>query len=52
MSILASGAIRPEEAVKYVCNEQAIESVVFGASNKQHIIETKNLIERYSSNGN
>jgi hypothetical protein len=47
MSILASGAVRPEEAVEYVCNHQRIKSVVFGASSKQHIVETKNLIDRY-----
>jgi hypothetical protein len=47
MSILASGAIEPDEAVEYVCRQPAIQSIVFGASNKQHIIETKNLIERY-----
>jgi len=49
MSILASGAVKPEEAVEYVCRQQAIQSVVFGASSKQHIIETKKLIESYSS---
>ena len=49
MSILASGAVKPEEAVEYVCRQQAIQSVVFGASSKQHIIETKELIESYSS---
>jgi len=47
MSILASGAVPPEEAVKYVCQHNSIRSVVFGASSRQHIIETKNLIERY-----
>jgi hypothetical protein len=47
MSILASGAVRPEEAVEYVCHQQGIQSVVFGASSRQHIVETKNLIERY-----
>ena len=47
MSILASGAIKPEEAVKYVCEQQSIKSIVFGASSKNHIVDTKNLIERY-----
>lgn len=50
MSILASGAVKPEEAVEYVCRQPAIKSIVFGASRKQHILETKELIERYSSN--
>jgi len=48
MSILASGAVKPEEAVEYICSQLAIKSIVFGASNKQHIIETKELIERHS----
>lgn len=45
MSILASGAIKPKEAVEYVCKQLNIKSVVFGASNRQHIEETKKLIE-------
>jgi hypothetical protein len=48
MSILASGAVKPEEAVEYVCRHPAIKSIVFGASSKQHITETKELIEKYS----
>lgn len=49
MSILASGAVKAEEAVKYICDQPAIKSIVFGASSRQHIIETKELIEKYSS---
>ena len=48
MSILASGAVNPKEAVEYVCRQPAIKSIVFGASSKQHIVETKELIEHYS----
>lgn len=48
MSILASGAVNPAEAVEYVCSQQAIKSIVFGASSRQHISETKNLIEKYT----
>lgn len=48
MSIFASGAIKPKEAVEYACRQPAIQSIVFGASSKQHIIETKELIENYS----
>jgi hypothetical protein len=47
MSILASGAVKPEEAVEYVCRLPSIQSIVYGASSRQHIVETKNLIERY-----
>jgi hypothetical protein len=52
MSILASGAVKADEAVAYVCNQKNIQSIVFGASSRQHIAETKELIERYSSHGN
>jgi len=48
MSILASGAIRPKEAIEYVCSQSSIRSIVFGASSSQHIVETKELIESYS----
>ena len=47
MSILASGAVKAEEAVEYVCQQPAVQSIVFGASSKQHIVETKELIEKY-----
>ena len=48
MSILASGGVKPKDAVEYICNQKAIQSIVFGASSKQHIIETKELIDRFS----
>jgi len=48
MSILASGAIKPKDAVEYICNQKTIQSIVFGASSRQHIMETKELIERYT----
>jgi hypothetical protein len=46
MSILASGAVGPEEAVEFVCGQQTVKSVVFGASSEKHIVETKELIEK------
>jgi hypothetical protein len=48
MSVLASGAIPPAEAVEYVCSQKEIGSIVFGASTKAHIQQTKELIENYS----
>ena len=48
MSIMASGAIPPVEAIEYVCGQKEIESIVFGASSKGHIIQTRDLIEKYS----
>lgn len=50
MSVLASGAIRPGDAVAYVCGQSNIRSIVFGASSKKHIEETMGLIKRYSTN--
>jgi hypothetical protein len=45
MSVLASGAITPREAIEYVCKQTQIESIVFGASSRANIRQTKSLIE-------
>ena len=45
MQVLAAGALRPKEAIEYLGKFQKIESVLFGASSKSHIKETKELIE-------
>ena len=47
MQVLAAGALRPGEAIEYLGNFPRIESVLFGASSKAHIKETKDLIEQY-----
>ncbi len=47
MQVLASGALRPNEAIEYLGQFPKIESVLFGASSKSHIQETKELIENY-----
>jgi hypothetical protein len=47
MSVLASGAVNPKDAIEYVCKDLGVKSVVFGASSAQNIIETKELIESY-----
>ena len=44
MSTLASGAIRAEDAYAFI-NQQKIQSVVFGASSREHIEETVKLIQ-------
>jgi hypothetical protein len=49
MQVLAAGALRPKEAIEYLGNFRKIESVLFGASSKGHIQETKELIEKYLS---
>jgi hypothetical protein len=54
MQVLAAGALRPKEAVEYLSRFPKIESVLFGASSKNHIQETKELIEKsmIGSSGN
>jgi hypothetical protein len=47
MQVLAAGALRPKEAIEYLGKFKKIESVLFGASSKGHIRETKELIEQY-----
>ncbi len=47
MQVLAAGALRPKEAIEYLGNFPRIESVLFGASSRAHIQETKDLIEQY-----
>ena len=47
MQVLAAGALRPKEAIEYLGEFPKIESVLFGASSKVHIQETKELIEKY-----
>jgi hypothetical protein len=46
MSVLASGAIPPREAIEYVCQLPQIESIVFGASSRANIHQTKTLIDQ------
>lgn len=45
MSVLASGALSPKEAIEYVCDQPRIESIVFGASTRANIHQTKALID-------
>jgi len=47
MQVLAAGALKPKEAIEYLGNFPRIESVLFGASSRAHIKETKELIEQY-----
>jgi hypothetical protein len=47
MSVLASGAITPREAIEYVCRQREIQSIVFGASSKRHIKEIKQHIDAF-----
>jgi hypothetical protein len=45
MSVFASGALPPQEALDYVCKFPQIEAIVFGASSRRNIAQTKRLIE-------
>jgi hypothetical protein len=45
MSVLASGALAPREAIAYVCGQAKIEAIVFGASSRGNIRQTKALID-------
>jgi hypothetical protein len=45
MSVFASGAISPREAIAYIAGQPKIESVVFGASGRANIRQTKALID-------
>ena len=47
MSVFASGAIPPAEAIEWVCRQPNIESIVFGASSRGNIRNTKELVDRY-----
>jgi hypothetical protein len=48
MSVFASGAIPPREALEYVCAQPQIESIVFGASSRENIAHTKRLVDELS----
>ena len=49
MSVLASGAIPPRKALEYVCRQSGIRSIVFGASSRANIRQTKHLIRELSA---
>ena len=45
MSVFASGALPAREALEYVCGQKAIRSIVFGASSRAHIRQTRQLVQ-------
>ncbi len=49
MQCLAAGALKPQEAMEYVCQFPKIESILFGASSRAHIEQTRDLIYKYSN---
>lgn len=44
MSVFASGAIPPAEAIEWVCSQPNIHSIVFGASSRANIRNTRELV--------
>ena len=44
MSVFASGAIPPTEALEWVCAQPNVESIVFGASSGRNIANTRELV--------
>jgi hypothetical protein len=49
MSVFASGALPPHEALQYICDRPQIKSIVFGASSRRNIVQTKQLIDRLTA---
>jgi len=47
MSVFASGAIPPREAIEWVCGLPNLESIVFGASSRANIASTVSLVDEY-----
>jgi hypothetical protein len=47
MSVFASGAIAPREAIEWICEQPNIESIVFGASSRANIHSTKALVDEW-----
>jgi hypothetical protein len=46
MSVFASGAIPPAEAIDWVCGVEGVQSILFGASSAGNIRRTKELIDK------
>lgn len=49
MSVFASGALPPTEALEYVCRQLRIDSLVFGASSRRNIAQTCGLVRKFSA---
>lgn len=47
MSVFASGAVPPREAIEWVCGLPNLESIVFGASSRANIASTVSLVDEY-----
>jgi hypothetical protein len=50
MSVLASGAIPPREAVEWVCARPNLQAIVFGASGASNIRSFRKMVDEYWNN--
>lgn len=48
MQVLAAGTISPQEALEYVCSLDGVDSILFGASSRGNIKQTKELIDAFT----
>lgn len=51
MSVFASGAIPPREAIEWVCAQPNLEAIVFGASSRANIASTRRLVDEHWRTG-
>lgn len=49
MSVLASGAIPPREAIEWVISEPYVEAILFGASSRRNIESTVEIIREFDA---
>ena len=47
MSVFASGAIPPREAIEWICAQPNVQSIVFGASSRGNIRNTRDLTHEF-----
>jgi hypothetical protein len=47
MSVFASGAIPPDEAIEWIAGLPNVQSIVFGASSRANIINTRDLVAKH-----
>jgi len=48
MQVLAAGALSPREAFEYISKIEGINSILFGSATPSHILESKDMIEKFS----
>ena len=49
MQVLAAGALSPKEAFEYVLQVKGIDSILFGSGIKNHILASKDMIDKLSA---